>query len=449
MFTLAIIGTGYVGLVSGVCFAEHGNRVICVDSDAAKIDSLKQGIPPIYEQGLKELLEKNAQAGRLSFTTDIHAATNADMIFIAVGTPQGEHGLPDMKAVDGAVAQLAEYLDDHTLVVMKSTVPIGTTRKMKDIFARKGIRVAFNPEFLREGSAVKDFMHPDRVVIGVDSREAREALETLYAPICGEGAQVFATTFESAEMIKYASNGFLATKIAFINEMSDICEKVGANVRDVAAGMGMDKRIGPLFLNAGPGYGGACFPKDTSALALLGEAAGAPSRIIQAVMESNEARKTRMAEKIFSALGHKAAGKTVAVLGLTFKANTDDMRESVALRIIPQLQRAGMQVRAYDPQGMREARTLLGEDIAWCESALEALRNADAAVILTEWAEFRKIDWKEGKHCMSGRLVIDLRNLYRRRAMMEAGMRYVSVGRQTADAQGELTDLLPVQESAA
>ena len=432
---ITVIGTGYVGLVSGVCFSEYGFRVTCVDRDGDKIGRLQQHIMPIYEPGLEQLVEANRKAGRLSFTTDLKASVaNADMVMIAVGTPQNDtDGMPDLSALEAAVKEVAENLKKYTVVVVKSTVPVGTNRRIAKMIsaANQGadFDVVSNPEFLREGTAIKDFMQPDRVVIGVDSPRAKEAMARLYAPICGENVPLLSVSFESAEMIKYASNSLLATKIAFINEMADVCEKTAANVRDVARGIGLDHRIGDKFLQAGPGYGGSCFPKDTMALRAIAAAHHVPSKIVEATIASNEQRKIRMAEKIVAACGGDVSGKTIAVLGVTFKPGTDDMRESASLAIIPALQKAGATIKAYDPQGMKEAAHHLA-NVAWCADANTAMKDADALVILTEWNEFKSLDLAKMKSLLKTPVVVDLRNIYNRQHMRKFGFHYASVGRQ-------------------
>lgn len=432
---LAVIGTGYVGLVSGVCFSEFGFHVTCVDKDGDKIAKLQQQIMPIYEPGLEQMVESNRKSGRLSFSTDLpQAVKNADAVFIAVGTPEGEDGMPDLSQLHAVAQEVAKHLSGYTLVVVKSTVPVGANRaiakKIVEANPDADFDVASNPEFLREGSAVKDFMSPDRIVIGLDSRRAKETLSRIYEPIALNGAQIVFTTFESAEMIKYAANAMLATRVAFMNEIADLCEKTGANVRDVAKGIGLDKRIGDRFLQPGPGYGGSCFPKDTQALAAMAEKAGCPSRLVEATIVSNDERKIRMAEKIIAAMAGGAKGKTVAVLGVTFKPNTDDMRESASLVIIPELQKAGADIRAYDPQGMKEAAKLIKGNVTWCNDAYAAMEGADALVILTEWNEFRSLDLKKVKSLLKSPLVVDLRNVYKRQDMQKHGFHYVSVGRQ-------------------
>ncbi len=432
---LAVIGTGYVGLVSGVCFSEFGFHVTCVDKDGDKIAKLQQHIMPIYEPGLEQLVEANRKAGRLSFSTDLpQAVKNSDVVFIAVGTPEGINGMPDLTQLNAVAQEVARNLTNHTLIVIKSTVPVGTNRIIAKLIGETNpdadFDVASNPEFLREGTAMEDFMSPDRIVVGVDSKRAKDMLTRLYEPIALNGAQLLVTTFESAELIKYAANAMLATRIAFINEVADLCEKTGANIRDVAKGVGLDKRIGDKFLQPGPGYGGSCFPKDTLALATMAEKAGALSRVVEAVISSNDERKLHMAQKIITAIGGDVRGKTIAILGLTFKPNTDDMRESASLVIIPELQKAGAHIRTYDPQGMKEAAKLLKGQITWCNDAYSAMEQSDALVILTEWNEFRRLDFKKVKSLLKSPLVVDLRNVYKRQDMQRHGFHYVSIGRQ-------------------
>lgn len=431
---IAVIGTGYVGLVSGVCFAEYGFRVTCVDKDPDKIAKLQQHIMTIYEPGLEQLVETNRKAGRLSFTTDLKTAVGAaDIVLVAVGTPEGDDGMPDMRALEAAVEQVAQAMGKYTVVVIKSTVPIGTNARVTKMIASANPNadydVVSNPEFLREGVAINDFMKPDRVVVGLDSKRARDVMQRLYAPICVENIPLMVTSFESAELIKYAANSLLATKIAFINEMADVCEKTGANIRDVSRGIGLDHRIGDKFLQPGPGYGGSCFPKDTQAMATIARASGAPSRIIEATIESNDARKENMAAKIIAACGGSVSGKTIGVLGVTFKPGTDDMRESASLAIIPALQKAGATVQAYDPQGMEEAKKHL-TDVNWCKDAMSAVNAADALVILTEWNEFKSLNLQEIKRLLKAPVIVDLRNIYKRMDMQKLGFHYASVGRQ-------------------
>jgi UDPglucose 6-dehydrogenase len=431
---IAMIGTGYVGLVSGACFSEFGHNVICVDKDASKIDALKKGGIPIYEPGLEDVVADNVSAGRLSFTVDLRSAVaDADVVFIAVGTPSRRgDGHADLTYVFKASEEIAEAINGYTVVITKSTVPVGTGQKVEETIRR--IRpdvefdVASNPEFLREGSAIEDFRRPDRIVCGTTSDRARAVLRELYRPLYLNETPMLFTTRETSELIKYAANAFLATKITFINEMADICERVGANVQDVARGMGLDGRIGSKFLHAGPGYGGSCFPKDTLALIKTADQVGAPSRIVEAVANANDVRKQRMTAKIVEAFGG-VKDKTIAVLGLTFKPNTDDMRDSASLVILPELAKQGAKIRAYDPEGMEEAKKHL--NIEMCPDAYAALEGADGVVILTEWNEFRALDLRAAKRLLKRPLMVDLRNIYRPEEMAKVGFSYVSVGRPT------------------
>ena len=438
---IAMIGTGYVGLVSGACFSEFGTDVVCVDKDARKIERLLDGIMPIYEPGLDTLVEKNVKAGRLSFTTDLaEAVKGADIVFIAVGTPtrRGD-GHADLSYVYAAAEEIGQAIDEYTVVVTKSTVPVGTGREVHRIIS--GIRdagefdVASNPEFLREGSAIEDFMRPDRVVIGTDSDRAADVLKQLYRPLFLMETPILFTKIETAELTKYAANTFLAAKITFINEIANLCEKVGANVQEVARGIGLDGRIGGKFLHAGPGYGGSCFPKDTLALVRTARDHDAPLHIIEAVVKVNEDRKRLMADKIIAGCGGAVDGKTIAVLGLTFKPNTDDMRDSPSLAIVPALQEAGATVRAFDPQGMTEAREML-PDVVFCKDAYETMEGADALAIVTEWNEFRLLDLERVKGLLSAPLMIDLRNIYKPDEIIKAGFDYYSVGREPVLAGG-------------
>ena len=434
---IAMIGSGYVGLVSGVCFAEFGLDVVCVDTDAAKIEGLRRGEIPIYEPGLEQLLPRNVERGRLTFTTDLATAlAGAAAVFIAVGTParRGD-GHADLRYLFAAAADIARTLDHGTVVVTKSTVPVGTGRKLAALFASErpdlNIDVASNPEFLREGSAINDFLHPDRVVCGVESDRARRVLDEAYRPLNLNQTPIFFTGLETAELVKYATNSFLATKITFINEIADLCERVGADVQQVARGMGLDQRIGAKFLHAGPGYGGSCFPKDTTALLRTAEIAGAPLRLVETVVTVNEARRRTMVKKILAAAGGSVAGRTVAVLGVTFKPETDDMRESPSLVIVPALQAEGATIRAYDPAGMANARPLL-PDVVWTDDAYAALQDADLTVLLTEWNQFRGLDPARMSEAMRGRTVVDLRNVYDPARMRAAGLAYYGIGKPEA-----------------
>jgi UDPglucose 6-dehydrogenase len=432
---VAMIGAGYVGLVSGACFSEFGVNVICVDTDAGKIERLRRGEMPIYEPGLDNLVLSNVQAKRLSFTTDLKAAvTGADAVFIAVGTPSRRgDGHADLSYVYAAAREIAEALNGYTVVVTKSTVPVGTGDEVERIIRETrpdaDFDVVSNPEFLREGSAINDFMRPDRVIIGTESERAQEVMRHLYRVLYLIEKPIVFTSRTTSELIKYAANTFLATKITFINEIADLCEKVGADVHDVARGIGLDGRIGRKFLHAGPGYGGSCFPKDTLALAKTAQAAGSPLRIVETVIDINDQRKKGMAEKIAAACGGSLTGMTIAVLGVTFKPNTDDMRDAPSLDIIPALHRAGATVRAFDPAGMDQAKELLN-GVVWCDDAYETMADADALAILTEWNEFRALDLERVKSLLKSPVMVDLRNIYDPMAMAEAGFCYTSVGRQ-------------------
>jgi len=432
---VAMIGAGYVGLVSGACFSEFGVNVTCVDTDAGKIERLRQGEMPIYEPGLGALVLGNVQAKRLSFTTDLKAAvTGVDAVFIAVGTPSRRgDGHADLSYVYAAAREIAEALDGYTVVVTKSTVPVGTgdevERIIREVRPDADFDVVSNPEFLREGSAINDFMRPDRVIIGTESERAQEVMRRLYRVLYLFETPIVFTSRTTSELIKYAANTFLATKITFINEIADLCEKVGADVHGVARGIGLDGRIGRKFLHPGPGYGGSCFPKDTLALAKTARAAGNPLRIVETVIDINDERKKGMADKIVAACGGSVMGKTIAVLGLTFKPNTDDMRDAPSLEIVPALQKAGATVRVFDPEGMTQAKAMLN-GVVWCDDAYETLIEADALAILTEWNEFRALDLDRIRSLLKNPIMVDLRNIYDPLAMAEAGFSYTSVGRQ-------------------
>ena len=429
---IAMIGTGYVGLVSGACLSEFGHDVVCIDKDAGKVETLRAGGIPIFEPGLDDVVSVNAKAGRLSFTTDLKAAVaGAEAVFIAVGTPSRRgDGHADLSFVFAAAEEIAKALTGYAVVVTKSTVPVGTSRQVEAIIKKTrpdaDFDMASNPEFLREGSALEDFRRPDRVVVGCDTDRAREVMREVYRPLFLNETPILFTSRETSELIKYAANAFLATKITFINEMADICEKVGGDVQDVARGIGLDGRIGKKFLHAGPGYGGSCFPKDTLALVKTASDLGTPSRIVEAVVAVNDRRKLDMARKIEAAFGG-VKGKTIAVLGLTFKPNTDDMRDAPSLVILPYLQAAGATIRAFDPEGHKEAAKHLTLD--YCTDTYEAIEGADGVVILTEWNEFRALDMPRVKAALKTPLMVDLRNIYRPAMMAEAGFKYVSVGR--------------------
>lgn len=431
---VAMIGTGYVGLVSGTCFSEFGHTVICVDKNPDRIESLKRGQSPIFEPGLDDLVARNVRAGRLSFSQDVATAVaDADAVFIAVGTPSRRgDGEADLTYVYAAAEEIAASLKGYTLVVTKSTVPVGTGREVERIIRKTAPKADFemasNPEFLREGAAIEDFMRPDRVVCGAESDRARELLRNLYRPLYLNETPILFTALETAELIKYAANAFLATKITFINEIADLCEKVNVNVQDVARGIGLDGRIGGKFLHAGPGYGGSCFPKDTQALVAIGKKNAAPMRIVETVIDINDRRKRSMAEKVIAACGGSVKGKTIGILGLTFKPETDDMRDSPSLEIVPALQAAGGSIRAFDPEGMAEAKKLL-KDLVWCEDAYDVAAGADVLVLVTEWNQFRALDLTRLKGMLRQPLLVDLRNVYKPAEMRQAGYTYYSVGR--------------------
>ncbi len=434
---IAMIGTGYVGLVSGVCFSDFGHEVVCVDKDPRKIAMLEQGQVPIYEPGLDVLMAKNVAAGRLSFTLDLQSAiAGAEAVFIAVGTPtrRGD-GHADLSYVMAAAKEIAEAARDYVVVVTKSTVPVGTNARVRDVVAAANPNLAFdvasNPEFLREGAAIDDFMKPDRVVVGVESDRAAQVMAEIYRPLYLRDFPIVTTDLESAEMIKYAANAFLATKITFINEIAALCEKVGADVKQVSKGMGMDGRIGNKFLHAGPGYGGSCFPKDTKALARIGQEHASPMQITEAVIKVNEEVKRRMIDKLLDLCGGSFNGKTVAVLGVTFKPNTDDMRDAPSLTIVPALVGGGAKVRAVDPQGRHEGEALL-PGVAWHDDPYTAAEGADLLVILTEWNEFRALDLSRLATGMTTPHLADLRNIYTADDATTAGFTaYDSIGRSS------------------
>ncbi len=429
-----MIGSGYVGLVSGACFADFGHNVICVDSDATKIDRLKRGEIPIYEPGLDELVANNVQQNRLSFTTDLAPAVKgADAVFIAVGTPSRRgDGHADLSFVYAAAQTIAGALDGFTVVVNKSTVPVGTgdevERIIRDANPRADFSVVSNPEFLREGAAIEDFKRPDRVVIGVEEARAKEVMEEIYRPLSLNAPPLVFVGRRTSELTKYAANAFLATKITFINEVADLCEKVGADVNEVARGIGLDKRIGAKFLHAGPGYGGSCFPKDTLALIKTGQDEGASLRIVETVVAVNDARKRAMARKIIQSLGGAVRGKKIALLGLAFKPNTDDMRDAPSLAIVASLAGDGADVHAYDPESMEQARPLMPE-VTFHNDAYSALDGAEAVAIVTEWDAFRALDLDRVKSLMKSPIIIDLRNIYRPADVRKRGFTYLSVGR--------------------
>ncbi len=431
---IAMIGTGYVGLVSGACFADFGHRVTCVDKDGDKIAALKRGEIPIFEPGLDALVDSNSKAGRLDFTTELpDVVAEADAVFIAVGTPSRRgDGHADLSYVRAAAREIASALRGFTVVITKSTVPVGTgdevERLIRETSPQADVAVASNPEFLREGAAIRDFKHPDRIVVGTDDLRARDLVDELYRPLYLNRAPIMHTGRRTAELIKYAANAFLATKITFINEIADLAERVGADVQDVARGIGLDNRIGPKFLHAGPGFGGSCFPKDTRALVQTAHDYDVPLRIVEAVLAVNDNRKRAMSRKVASALGGELRGKTVGVLGLTFKPNTDDMREAPSIPLIVALLDQGAVVRAYDPAGMAQARAEL-PDIAYCSDPYACAHEADALVIVTEWEEFRALDLSRLRREMRNPAIVDLRNIYRPDEMAKHGFTYESIGR--------------------
>src|SRR3990167_5114933 len=433
---IAMVGSGYVGLVSGACFADFGHDVVCIDKDAAKIERLREGKMPIYEPGLDALVEGNVKAGRLSFTTDLgEGIRGAQAIFIAVGTPSRRgDGHADLSFVHAVAREVGQRLANDAVIVTKSTVPVGTGDEVERIIAASGtshrFAVVSNPEFLREGAAIGDFKRPDRIVIGAEDEFGREVMREVYRPLFLNESPILFVGRRSSELIKYAANAFLATKITFINEMADLCERVGADVQDVARGIGMDKRIGGKFLHAGPGYGGSCFPKDTLALLKTAEDFESPVRIVEAVVKANDSRKRAMGRKVLEALGgaEAARGKKVAMLGLTFKPNTDDMRDSPAIAVAQTLADAGVAVAAYDPEGMEQARPLM-QTVTMCDSPYTAIEGADATVIVTEWDAFRALDLDRVKSLARQPVLVDLRNIYKPDYVRAAGFEYVSVGR--------------------
>ncbi|HEX8217564.1 MAG TPA: UDP-glucose/GDP-mannose dehydrogenase family protein [Allosphingosinicella sp.] len=432
---VTMIGSGYVGLVSGACFADFGHDVVCVDKDERKISALLEGRMPIYEPGLDQLVESNVASGRLRFTTELSdSVRDADAVFIAVGTPSRRgDGHADLSYVYAAARTIAEALDGYTVVVTKSTVPVGTgdevERIIREVNPDADFDVVSNPEFLREGAAIADFKRPDRIVLGSESERATEVLRAVYRPLYLNASPLIVMSRRGAELTKYAANAFLATKITFINEIADLCERVGADVQDVARGIGLDGRIGSKFLHAGPGYGGSCFPKDTLALLKTSQDYDAPQRIVESVVAVNENRKRAMGRKVIQAMGEEVRGNSVAVLGLTFKPNTDDMRDSPAIAIVQTLQDAGVAVKAYDPEGMEAARAVL-DDVVYCEDAYAAIDGADAVVIVTEWDQFRALDLHRIKSSLRKPVFVDLRNIYRPSEVAAAGLSYTGVGRR-------------------
>ncbi|WP_347304534.1 UDP-glucose/GDP-mannose dehydrogenase family protein [Croceibacterium sp. TMG7-5b_MA50] len=443
---ITMIGTGYVGLVSGACFSDFGHEVVCVDKDARKIELLHQNVMPIYEPGLADLVSSNVRAGRLSFTTDVAAGVkDADAVFIAVGTPSRRgDGHADLSYVFAAAREIAENITKPCVIVTKSTVPVGTgdevERIMAEVAPNAGVMVASNPEFLREGAAIEDFKRPDRVVVGTDDPEARQVMGEIYRPLSlNKAAPLLFTGRRTAELIKYAANAFLAVKITFINEIADLCEQVGADVQEVSRGIGLDNRIGPKFLHAGPGYGGSCFPKDTLALLKTADDNDTPLRIVEATVQVNDSRKRAMGRKVIKACGGDVRGKTVAILGLTFKPNTDDMRDAPSIAIIQALQDGGAKVRAYDPEGVEQAKPML-QNVEFSANPYEAAADADAVVLVTEWDEFRALDLKRIKEGLKQPLLIDLRNVYPAEEVERAGLRGIGIGRIEPGAR---TDVLP------
>lgn len=441
---ICMIGAGYVGLVSAACFAEFGWTVTCVDKDETRLSQMEAGISPIYEPGLDDLLERNLKVGRLRFTRDLASAVaEADVVFLAVGTPMRRgDGHADLSYVYAAVEEIAPHLDGFTVITTKSTVPVGTSReverRMRAVRPDGDFAVCSNPEFLREGSAIGDFTHPDRVLVGLDDPRAKEVMERLYRPLSLRNSPVMFVSRESAELAKYAANAFLALKISFINEIADLCESVGADVQEVAAAIGKDRRIGDKFLHPGPGYGGSCFPKDVSAIVRTAREAKSPLSIIEQVQTVNDERKLAMASRVREAAGGNLSGKTIGVLGVTFKPNTDDMREAPSLMILPMLQERGAKIKVYDPQGKAHGEALL-PGVIWCDNTLEALDEADVLLVLTEWNEFRALDLKTAKSHMRGDVIVDLRNIYSGNAAREAGFQYSSVGRPEEDSPDGLS----------
>ena len=432
---IVMIGAGYVGLVSGACFADFGHEVICVDKDPDRINSLRDGRIPIYEPGLEVLVEENSEQGRLDFTGDLaKAVSQADIVFIAVGTPSRRgDGYADLSYVYGAAREIAAALEGFTVVVTKSTVPVGTGDEVERIIAETNPSAKFavvsNPEFLREGSAIEDFKRPDRIVIGTDSEQARKMMEEVYRPLYLNASPILHMNRRTAELTKYAANAFLAMKVTFINEMADLCERVGADIQDVSRGMGMDQRIGSKFLHAGPGYGGSCFPKDTLALVKTAQDADSPTRLIEATVSVNDQRKRAMARKVIRATGGKVRGKTIGILGLTFKPNTDDMRESPAISIVQALVDKGAHIKAYDPEGMDQAKPLLPSQVTFCTTPYEVADQASALVIVTEWNSFRSLDLDRLKKVMASPVLVDLRNIYQPERVRKAGFIYACIGR--------------------
>lgn len=445
---LAMVGTGYVGLVSGTCFAEFGIDVVCIDKDAGKIERLKRGEIPIFEPGLEALVQKQAEAGRLSFTTELpEAVKEADAVFIAVGTPpRVEDGHADLTYVHEAAKEVAQHAKGYTVVVTKSTVPVGTAREVERILAENRnpdaeLEVCSNPEFLREGSAVGDFMRPDRIVIGTDSERAIEVMKEVYRPLYLNETPMVVTTPETSEIIKYAANAFLATKITFINEIANLCEAAGGNVQHVARALGLDGRIGSKFLHAGPGYGGSCFPKDTLALTQTGRLLDAPQTIVEAVVQANDNRQKQMAHRVIEVCGGSVEGKKIGILGVAFKPNTDDVRAAPSLVIVPELQKAGATVLAHDPEAQEEASKHLN-DVEWQEDPYDVAQDVDALVILTEWNEYRALNMKQISEKMAVKCLIDMRNIYQPTIMRELGFHYVAIGKPVIDGDQATEELM-------
>ena len=441
---IAVVGSGYVGLVSGACLADFGHDVVCIDTDAAKIEALQRGVIPIYEPGLEEIVAKNGKAGRLRFTTDLwDPVAQADAIFIAVGTPSRRgDGYADLTYVYDVARKLAPAIEGFTVVITKSTVPVGTGDEVERILRETNpdadIAVVSNPEFLREGAAIQDFKRPDRIVIGIEDERARPVMTEVYRPLYLNKAPLVFTARRTSELIKYAANAFLAMKITFINEIADLCEAVGANVQDVAHGIGLDNRIGGKFLHAGPGYGGSCFPKDTLALVKTAQDNASPLRLVETTVAVNDQRKRAMARKVARAIGESVRGKRIALLGLTFKPNTDDMREAPSISIVQGLEDLGAEISAFDPEGMEAARAAM-PNVRFAQDAYSAAEGADALVIVTEWDAFRALDFPRLKALMTSPLLVDLRNVYRRDLIAAHGFRYVSVGRPTEDLTASIS----------
>ena len=439
---IVMVGSGYVGLVSGACFADFGHEVVCVDKLESKVSALKRGEIPIFEPGLSEIVRSNAAAGRLSFTSDLSGpVASADAVFIAVGTPSRRgDGFADLSYVYAATREIAGAINGYTVIVTKSTVPVGTgdevERIIRELRPDADFAVVSNPEFLREGAAIEDFKRPDRIVVGTDDERARAVMADIYRPLYLNNAPILNTGRRTAELTKYAANAFLATKITFINEIADLCEQVGANVQDVARGMGLDNRIGGKFLHAGPGYGGSCFPKDTLALIKTAQDHGTPSRIVETVAAVNEQRKRAMGRKVVAACDGSVRGKTIAVLGLTFKPNTDDMRDAPSIAVVTALLDGGATIRAYDPEGMEQAKAVLPAGVTYCRDAYECVAGADAAVIVTEWNIFRALDLDRVKAAMATPVLVDLRNVYRAEQVRAKGFTYADVGRGLAAPEG-------------